>query len=298
MAWQEFVVEIAAPALDDLERALFECGAAAVSLEDAGDAPILEPAPGTTPLWPRMRLRALFDAGVSAADLGAALAAALPAGTEVGCGHFDVVGERDWTRAWLAHARPLRFGERLCVTPAELVPDDLGEDVAVVELEPGLAFGTGTHPSTAACLEWIAAADLAGARVLDYGCGSGVLAIAALKRGAARATAVDVDPQARTACAANAARNGVAGRLCVLAPDELGARAYDVAFANILAGPLVDLAPRLALLVRPGGALVLAGMLAEQADFVAAAYAPFFDVAPPQTSDTWASLTCTRRDTT
>jgi ribosomal protein L11 methyltransferase len=296
MAWQEFVVEVAASALQELEQALFDCGAVAVSLEDAGDAPILEPAPGTTPLWPRMRLRALFDAGVSIGAVRAALAEALPAATNAGGGRFDVVGERDWTRAWLAHARPLRFGARLCVTPAALAPRDLGADVAVVELEPGLAFGTGTHPSTAACLEWIAAADVAGARVLDYGCGSGVLAIAALKRGAARATAVDIDPQARTACAANAERNAVAGRLCVLAPEELGARAYDVAFANILAGPLVDLAPRLALLVRPGGALVLAGILADQADFVAAAYAPFFDVAAAQTSDTWASLACTRRE--
>ena len=291
MPWQQFVIETAATELEEMESALFECGALAVSLEDAGDADILEPGPGETPLWPRMRLRALFEGTVPASSIREQLERLLP---DRSGGDFHRLVEQDWTRTWLEHSRPIVFGERLCVTPAELAPHDV--DVAIVELEPGLGFGTGSHPSTAMCLEWLAEADLEGARVLDYGCGSGILAIAACKLGAGRATAVDIDPQARLACRNNAQRNGVGGRVCTLAPDRLAACGYDVVLANILARPLIELAPVLSQLVHGGGTLMLAGMLADQVDAVAAAYAPGCSFAPPRRSDAWAALIGTRRD--
>jgi ribosomal protein L11 methyltransferase len=291
MSWQQFVIETAATELEEIEAALFECGALAVSLEDAGEVPILEPGPGERPLWPRMRLRALFEGSVSARGIREQLWHLLPDRTG---GDFQTLVDEDWTQAWLAHARPLAFGERLCVTPAQLAPRDTG--VAIVELEPGLAFGTGSHPSTALCLEWLAETDLEGARVLDYGCGSGILAIAACKLGAERATAVDIDPQARIACRGNAERNGAAGRVCVIATDQLAACGYDVVLANILARPLIDLAPVLSRLVRGGGILVLAGMLNEQLDAVAAAYSPGCVFAPPRRKESWVALIGTRRD--
>lgn len=294
MPWQQFVIETDASELETVEAALFECGALAVSLEGAGEFAVLEPGPGETPLWPRMRLRALFEGSVSASAVLRQLEGLLPARGGGSEGDFHTLVDEDWTQSWLAYARPLVFGERLCVTPAELAPHVT--ELAIVELEPGLAFGTGSHPSTAACLEWLAEADLEGARVLDYGCGSGVLAIAACTLGAARATAVDIDAQARLACRINAERNGESGRVSVLAPDQLAACGYDVVLANILARPLVDLAPVLSTLVRAGGALVLAGMLADQVDEVAAAYSPAFAFAPPRLRDGWATLIGTRRD--
>jgi ribosomal protein L11 methyltransferase len=288
MAWEQYVIETAPMELDAIEQVLFDCGAVAVSLEDAGDSPILEPKPGQTPLWPRMRIRALFEAGFEIATVQARLRSILPAGV---VSSIESVADDDWTRAWLAHARPQWFGRRLCVTPAELAPSeqDAG-DAVIVQLEPGLAFGTGSHPSTAGCLEWLAETDVREARVMDYGCGSGVLAIAACKLGARRATAVDIDPQARVSCRTNAQRNGCGSRVSVLAPARMAACAYDVLIANILAQPLIGLAPVFAALVRPGGTLVLAGMLADQVEAVAEAYRWSFEFEAPRHRDTWGLL--------
>jgi ribosomal protein L11 methyltransferase len=294
MPWQQFVIETDASEIEAIEAALFECGALSVSLEGAGEFAVLEPGPGETPLWPRMRLRALFEGNISTDAVLRQLEHLLPARPGEAEGDFQTLVDEDWAKSWLAHARPLVFGDRLCVTPSELAPQVA--ELAIVELEPGLAFGTGSHPSTAACLEWLAEAELEGARVLDYGCGSGVLAIAACTLGAARTTAVDIDAQARLACRVNAERNGQAGRVSILAPDRLAACGYDVVLANILARPLIDLAPMLSMLVRAGGALVLAGMLADQTDEVAAAYSPACAFAPTRLRDGWATLIGTRRD--
>lgn len=289
MAWEQYVIETAPMELEVIEQTLLDCGAIAVSLEDAGDTPILEPKPGQTPLWPRMRVRALFEAGAATADVRARLHARLPSGI---VSVVEPLADEDWTRAWLAHARPHWFGDRLCVTPAELAP--LEGSAVIVTLEPGLAFGTGSHQSTAACLDWLATAELSAARVLDYGCGSGVLAIAACKLGARRATAVDIDPQALSSCRANAQRNGCAGRVSVLPPERLASCGYDVVVANILARPLIELAPVLATLVRPAGKLVLAGLLADQADAVIRAHASSFAFTPPEYRDEWTRLIGTR----
>ncbi len=184
---------------------------------------------------------------------------------------LEWLDDRDWERAWMDHFHPMRFGRRLwiCPTGGEVTQTD----AVIVDLDPGLAFGTGTHPTTALCLEWLDGHDLHGRTVIDFGCGSGVLAIAALKLGAARAIAVDHDPQAVLATRDNAARNGVADRIEVLHSDDFQAGQADLVMANILANILIDLAPTIAGLVAPGGDLVMSGILRDQADAVAQAYA-------------------------
>ena len=269
------------------EDALLAAGASSITLEDAGDDPVLEPPPGSTPLWPRVRVRALFD---SAADREA-LRASFPEAT------FEHIADRAWEREWLKDFRPMRFGRSLWVCPGGQRPqlDDAGDAPCLIELDPGLAFGTGTHPTTALCLEWLDGASLPGKFVVDYGCGSGVLAIAALKLGAAAALAVDIDPQALIATRENAARNQVAERLTVSGAGEASARPADILLANILAEPLLELAPSFAERVAPDGCVVLSGILRSQAGPVASRYAAWFDMSPAKLRDDWALLYGVRR---
>jgi len=273
------------------EDALTAAGALSLTLQDAGDDPVLEPAPGTTPLWPSVQLTALFPADTDAQDVLARLQAEL--GATLPPVKLARLADRPWEREWLKDFRPMRFGRRLWVCPGGQRPSDVPADACMVELDPGLAFGTGTHPTTALCLEWLDGATLTGRRILDYGCGSGILAIAALQLGAASALAVDIDPQALTATLENARRNGVAQRITVRAA-EADAREpdapVDILLANILAEPLEALAPDLAKRVVPGGAIVLSGLLAAQADQVAARYAAWFDIATAATREGWVRL--------
>jgi ribosomal protein L11 methyltransferase len=270
-----------------IEEALRAAGAASITLEDAGDDPVLEPAPGSTPLWPRVRIKALFDAATNA-DV---LRASFPDAT------FEHVADRAWEREWLKDFRPMRFGRRLWICPGGQRPplDESMDAACLIELDPGLAFGTGTHPTTALCLEWLDSEPLHGKFVVDYGCGSGVLVIAALKLGAAAAVAIDIDPQALLATRDNAARNHVAQRLTVTGPDEAPLVHADILLANILAEPLMDLAPSFAERVVPGGSVVLSGILRGQAAPVASRYAPWFDMRPATVRDDWALLYGARR---
>jgi ribosomal protein L11 methyltransferase len=269
----------------------FDCGALAVTLSDAADDPVLEPAPGETPLWPKVRLTALLPEGPAGERVARSIAAAL--GLAAGEVTVEELEDRPWEREWLRDFRPMRFGRRLWICPGgQAAPDPAA---VVVELDPGLAFGTGTHPTTALCLEWLDGADLSGASVLDYGCGSGVLAIAALALGAGCATAVDIDPQALTATRENAVRNRLSAALTVRPADELSGPGFDVVVANILSGPLIELAPRLARLARAGGRIVLAGLLDGQAADVARAYQPWFDIGAHATRSGWTLLAGRRR---
>jgi ribosomal protein L11 methyltransferase len=293
------------------EDALFELGALSVTLLDAADDPVLEPAPGAMPLWPTIVVRAVFAADADADQLRAALASAqgLDPVLIAGKARFESVADRAWEREWLKDFKPMRFGQRLWVCPGGQRPDagTVGPDADVVllELDPGLAFGTGTHATTALCLEWLdsgavtsndgAEPWLAGADVIDYGCGSGILAIAALRLGARQAVAMDIDPQALLATRENAARNGVLERIRVTADREAGHAQADVLLANILAGPLVDLAPLLAARTHVGGRIALSGLLIEQADAVTAAYRPWFDIDLTRERDGWGLLTGCRR---
>ena len=267
------------------EDALFALGAVSVTLEDAADDPVLEPAPGATPLWPTVVVKAVFEASSDADAIAAALEQALP---DAPAPRFEVLPDKAWEREWLKDFRPMRFGRRLWVCPGGMPTDD--RQAIRIELDPGLAFGTGTHPTTALCLEWLDSQDIAGRQVVDYGCGSGILAIAAAKLGAASVLAMDIDPQALIATRDNADRNGVAERIAITENPALGCDSTDVLLANILAGPLVELAPRFASAVRPGGRLALSGLLLEQAETVTAAYRPWFDIATTATRDGWALL--------
>jgi ribosomal protein L11 methyltransferase len=273
------------------ESACFALGATAVTFADAADDPVLEPLPGEVRLWRSTILTALFGGAADAAALAGHLARMLqvpPA--RIGARHVE---DRAWEREWLRDFHAMRFGERLWVCPHH-------EEVAqahavVVRLDPGLAFGTGTHASTALCLGWLDAHLLPGARVIDFGCGSGVLAVAAALLGAAEVHAFDIDPQALTATAENAAANGVASRVRVHALAGTLPATSDVLLANILAGTLCTLAPRFAQATAAGGAAVLAGILEHEVPDVTAAYSPWFDVSRFGGRDGWAALSGRRR---
>jgi ribosomal protein L11 methyltransferase len=289
--FHQLVIELGRADPGPAEQACLATGAIALGLADAGDHPLLEPAPGATPLWPEVRLLALFPDATDPRLVAAALTAVLGLGPDAI--RIEQVADRSWEREWLRDFRPMRFGRRLWVCPG-------GQHAAAagaieLELDPGLAFGTGTHATTALCLEWLDARALEGRRVLDYGCGSGILALAALKLGAAAATAFDIDPQALTATRQNAARNALAGRLAIAAaPGEIGGP-FELVLANILAGPLVALAPELAARTAASGTIALAGFLDAQSAEVAQAYAPWFDIATAARRDGWTLLAGQRR---
>lgn len=273
--------------MEALGPALEAAGALAVSLADPGGEPILEPSPGSTPLWERLVVSALFAEGTDARGLQALVATALggmPADLRT-----TFIEERDWVGEFRERLQPLRFGERLWICPVGTgCPDPRG---IALQLEPGLAFGSGSHPTTRLCLEWLEGLDLRGKRVLDFGCGSGVLAIAALLLGAAHATALDTDPQALQASAANAARNGCSRRMSIVGSDGLPADArFDVIVANILAGTLVEAAPTLARHGRAGTHIAMSGILAGQSGRVRAGCAPWFDLEVAAGHDGWVLL--------
>lgn len=292
-AWIEVCISATRDATPAIEEALEALGALAVTLEDDHDDPVLEPGAGETPLWPAVRVRGLFEADADRARVAATLQSL--GGLErpeALC--WRVVAGRDWTRAWLDRFRPMRFGRRLWVVPGGMEPPPEPEAV-VVRLDPGLAFGTGTHPTTALCLEWLDGADVAASTVLDYGCGSGILGVAAARLDAARVLCVDNDPQALEATASNAERNGVSGKVICLEPGPAVAIDADIVLANILAGPLVALADELVHAARPGGAIVLSGILEEQVAGVCSAYAPACEQRSIRSREGWSMVELIRK---
>ncbi|MGH8212590.1 MAG: 50S ribosomal protein L11 methyltransferase [Rhodanobacteraceae bacterium] len=268
MAFLELSLTVSAEQQPRAEAALEELGALSTTLLDADaetpdERAIFEPGAGETPLWKSLVLNALFECDTDRTMLLSALRETLP-WLSPGQITFREIADRDWERAWMDRFGPMRFGERLWIYPWNIEPP-AGEDHVVVRLDPGLAFGTGTHPTTALCLEWLDESPLAGKTIIDYGCGSGVLAIAALKLGAAHAIGVDNDPQALIASRDNARRNGVAQQLSLYAPDDPPENIRcDALVANILAGPLHDLAPAFARLLEPDAQFSLSGILAGQ----------------------------------
>lgn len=290
MPWLQVKVDTDAEHTASVEEALTAAGAISITCEDAGTTPILEPEPGTMPLWSSLRVIALFPGDVEPAHITAALAAA---GEAAGEPVFERLPDRDWERVWLEDWQPLRFGRRLWVAPLEAIVDEPG--ATVVRLDPGLAFGTGTHTSTALCLEWLEHEPPAGESVLDFGCGSGILSIAALLLGAHSATAVDIDPQALDATRSNARINAVDKRLHTAEAETCPAGPFDTIVANILAGPLVELAPALADRQNAGGRLALAGLLDEQAAGVIDAYAPWYRIDYGAVREGWVRLDGERR---
>jgi ribosomal protein L11 methyltransferase len=291
MAWLQIVVQTSGDQVDTVSEAFNSMGALSVTVLDAGDEPLLEPAPGETPLWSSVRLVALFSVDNDVALLRSALQALLP-GLSADI-QIEILEDQDWSNTWRDSFSAMRFGEHLWVCPVGEMPQQ--SDAVVVHLDPGMAFGTGTHATTAMCLRWLDAHLPTDQRVIDYGCGSGILAIAALKLSAAHVSAVDIDPQALLATQENARRNGCGEAIKVLHPDELEAGKADLLIANILANPLIELAEDFSLRVKQGGQVVLTGILSEQAGSVQAAYQPAFDFAPPVGDEEWVLLAGTRR---
>ncbi len=290
MNWLQCFLDVPRQQTEQYEDVLLALGASSVTYRDAADQPLFEPGPGEIALWDNVQLVGLFTEEFTEDDLrvrlGDVFGAALPPV------RFEPLEDQVWERAWMEHFQPMPFGRRLWIYPSWAeVPDD---GSVVLRLDPGLAFGTGTHPTTALCLEWLDAQDLIGKTVIDYGCGSGILAIAALLLGAPSATGYDNDPQALIATEDNARQNACADRLQMKLVDTKGERIgqqADVVLANILAGPLQQLAPVIAPLVSDGGDLVLSGILATQADEVMAAYRERgFTFEQPTIRDEWVRL--------
>jgi ribosomal protein L11 methyltransferase len=291
MPFLELTLDLQGLAPDVAEEATFNSGALSVTLTDSGDDAVLEPAPGEIRLWPSTRMQALFPDGTDSARIVACLAEQL--GVAPARIRLRVVADRLWEREWLKDFHAMRFGARLWVCPRHEVVSDPA--AVVVLLDPGLAFGTGTHATTAMCLSWLDAHLPVGARVLDFGCGSGILAIAALKLGAQRAWCYDIDPQALLATAENAQANGVAAATVICASADALPATVDVLLANILAGPLCVLAERFAALVRPAAQVILSGLMEHQEAEVTAAYGAWFDTTPIAVRDGWVALQAVRR---
>ena len=297
MPWIQLQIPADPDNADQLEDLLMEMGCGAVSMEDAADQPLYEPDPGTTPLWSQTTVTGLFDSDRDIEQLCADIRDAWHQQTQQALPEIEVtlVEDKDWERAWMDNFQPLKFGERLWIVPSwHEAPDP---DAANLMLDPGLAFGTGTHPTTALCLEWLDGQDVQGKQVIDYGCGSGILGLAALLLGANLVIGVDTDPQALEASRENARRNGVDdSKLALYLPEDEPDKQADVMLANILAQPLIGLAPHLASRTRPGGDLVLSGILSNQVREVVAAYEPWFVMDEPEQREEWIRLTGRRND--
>lgn len=264
MGWLRVGIDLDEAEVATAESLLESLGAVSVTLTGAGDEAVLEPDPGMAPLWRHCRLEALFDLN---ADVGVLKTALAEAG--LGITDVDFVDDADWTERWRQHAVDVQIGERLWLVPRDAVPP--GEPA--LRLDPGLAFGSGGHPTTRLCLDWLASQNLAGRRVLDFGCGSGILGLAALKLGCDSVLAIDHDPQALLATRDNAAYNALADdRLTVALPDVEDGTSFDLVLANILANPLIELAPTIGRALADGAVLVMSGMLEEQSGEVMAAY--------------------------
>ncbi|WP_237068599.1 50S ribosomal protein L11 methyltransferase [Microbulbifer guangxiensis] len=291
MPWLQLRVDTNREQAERIEDALLFAGAVSVTLQDNADQPILEPGLGEVPLWDQTRVTGLFDAEVDTAVTEARAASFLC--EPLPNARWEQLEDKDWEREWMSHYQPIQCGEQLWICPSWCAPPD--PKAVNLMLDPGLAFGTGTHPTTFLCLQWLSREPVSGKSVIDFGCGSGILGIAALLLGADEARGTDIDPQALLASRENAARNNVPPeRFPVYLPEQMPDEPADIMLANILAGPLVDLAPQLLALTRVGGRLCLSGVLASQAAQVRAAYEGQVDFDQDTCKDDWACLSGTR----
>ncbi|EKO3566075.1 50S ribosomal protein L11 methyltransferase [Vibrio metschnikovii] len=271
-----------------------ETGALSVTLLDAKDTPVFEPLPGETRLWGDTDLLALYDAEVDTPSILAQIRDSQLLADDFSY-KIEQIEDKDWEREWMDNFHPMKFGERLWICPSwRDIPDPNAVNVL---LDPGLAFGTGTHPTTALCLQWLDSLDLSGKTVIDFGCGSGILAIAAIKLGAAKVIGIDIDPQALQASKDNAERNGVADKIEVYLPQNQPENLVaDVLVANILAGPLRELSAVIKSLIKPGGLLAMSGVLNTQAEDVATYYRDQLDIDPIIEQEEWCRITGRKQD--
>ncbi len=300
MSWLQVSINTTKEHAEAAEDCLFSCGAQTVTLTDAADQAILEPGVNEVPIWNEVVITGLFnfDNNESASSKQALLGSIKNSmGTIQHDCHSEILKDKNWTRAWMDHYHPMQFGERLWVCPLHLEPPDT--TAVNLRLDPGLAFGTGTHPTTSLCLKWLDTNITQQKTVLDYGCGSGILAIAACMLGASHSDGVDIDPQALIATHNNAETNNVNQTISSYLPDDFQQKhsttQYDTVMANILSGPLAELAPTLAKHTKTGGDIILSGILREQADSVATAYDHFFKMDGPVFEEDWTLLHGTKK---
>lgn len=290
--WIQFNIEASPQKTEQIEDAVLEAGAVSVTLQDAADQPILEPGVGETPLWDSCILTALFPASIDTSITEQQIQSSLSFSLS---SSWQLVEDKDWSQEWKKHFKPIACSDgRLWVCPSWIEAPQ--PDAVNLRLDPGLAFGTGSHPTTMLCLNWLEKQSLEGKTVIDFGCGSGILGIAALLLGAEKIWAIDNDSQALLASRDNAQRNGIEDeRLITLLPEEIPSEAKaDIMVANILAKPLIDLAPQISKLTLNNGQLCLSGILSHQVDQVSAAYTEKFIFADSVIEDNWAQLAATK----
>jgi len=293
MPWLQLSIEANHDNSEYLSELLTLSGAVAVTLQDAEDKPIFEPLPGTTPLWQQITLTGLFEADT---DMNVVLDFIKSEQGSLPEHKLNPLEDKDWVRAWMDDFKPMQFGKRLWICPSWLTPPD---DKAVnIMLDPGLAFGTGTHPTTALCLAWLDAHFFESVDVIDYGCGSGILSIAASLLGSPHVYAVDLDPQALIATSENAKKNRVQKKIETFSVNhfakEHATLQCNLLLANILAGPLVELSPMLSSHVSTGGKIVLSGILAEQTNKIIQAYQQWFTIDKITQQEDWVRIVATK----
>lgn len=287
MAWLQLRINTSSEYAESIGDMLSANGSQAVTYVDAKDTPMYEPKPGEIMLWPDTQVVGLFEATDDMKAIIKRLGKARILGPDFKY-KLEPLEDKDWEREWMDNFHPMQFGTRLWICPSwRDVPDP---NAVNVMLDPGLAFGTGTHPTTALCLRWLDGIDVADKVVVDFGCGSGILALAALKLGAKRVVAIDIDPQALQATQENARRNGVEDRLDVYLPADQPALEADVVMANILSGPLLELQDVISSYCKPSGLLVLSGILAEQVIKIEAAYTRDFNLDESAIDGEWARV--------
>lgn len=291
MPWLQLIIASDENSADKISDALMDHGAVSATLQDMQDQPVLEPALGTTPMWSQTRVIGLFDANEDlnqvVKNVETQLQQTLPNWKA------EPLEDKDWIRAWMDNFKPMQFGHKLWVVPSTFAPPH--PDAINILLDPGLAFGTGTHPTTSMCLEWLDAHPPVGQQIIDFGCGSGILAIAGILLGATKAEAIDLDPQALLATKDNAEKNRVQDKISTHLPEKFEKQQTSLLLANILAAPLITLAPYFAELTLLHGNIVLSGILAEQANDVLGAYQPYFDIAIWKQQDDWVCLAGMRK---
>ena len=295
MPWQQLTLTCNGLQADEAELALNELSALAITLRDAQDQPLLEPQPGEMPLWSAIRITGLFDQAVNLVSIREQLVEKLN-WLDAGSIQSETLGDQQWERTWLQYFKPIDCGNRLWICPSHCQP--IEKDAVNIILDPGLAFGTGTHPTTKLCLQWLAQQNLQGKTIIDYGCGSGILAIAALKLGAKKAICIDNDPQALIATRDNAQRNSIPVHdieTILASKAYMGDQKADVVLANIIASILIQLVPAINTLVKPHGTLVLSGILETQIDDVQQAYLPYIKFDTAKFEQQWVMMAGSRK---
>ncbi len=292
MPWMQMTLTANQSHADAIGDEMLNLGALSVTLMDAKDVPILEPAPGETPLWNQVKMMFLFDMSIDPKQI-LQLWQQNELAKTTSEAKFELLEDKDWEREWMERFKPMKFGNKLWICPSWKPPVD--PNGVNILLDPGLAFGTGTHPTTALCLEWLDSIDVEGKTLIDYGCGSGILAIAALKLGASKVYAVDIDPQALIATRENANRNQInEERLVIDYPEQLDIEPVDILIANILAGPLKELSKTLTKHCKINGQIALSGILDAQAEETLRAYETYFNMEAIAYKQEWSRLVGTK----